>query len=375
MTLIKNLNFTYTDTASIIRISNTNYKTFKSFFVTRSIDDVCGSFSIVISRPANDVTPFKTGDLIDIVLDGTQVMRGKIYQIGIEGDSTTDDIILSGRDITGDIIDSTVPDDSKVYSGGVRIEDIASKIILSLGLADKIRVLNFSGSDIVPFSEEEIVSCETGYTTIKFLLKYSRKRQLFLNTDVFGNLIFFKAAGIKTGNQIINEFANNQNNVISYKSKFNISDRFNKYICKSQDVKLWLGGDDAIVDTDGIAIDDQISTTRVFEFKAKESMNAAEAQQRAAEEANIRRARAFEYTVVVQGFKDKKLWEINQFVNVSDDKADLHGEFLIKKIEYNLDVIKGRTTKLTVVDRDSYTVQAAINKIDSNSQNKAKWLG
>ncbi len=379
MTLIKNVKFIYEDKDNIVKISNTNYKTFKSFFVKRSIDDVSGSFNIKMSRPANDVTPFKAGDIIDIVLDKVQVMRGKIYEIDLEGDATSDDIILSGRDITGDIIDSTVPDDSKVYTGGegdegVSIFDIAGKILTSLGLDDIIRIRNDSGETIKPFTKEEIISCETGWSVIKFLLKYCRKRQLFLNTDAFGNLVFFKANGIKTGNQIINEFKNNQNNVVSYKGKFNISERFNRYICKSQSSKRWLGGDDATVDADGIAIDDKISFGREFEFKAVESMDASEAQERAKEEANVRRARGFEYTVEVQGFKDRVFWAVNQFVNISDDKVDVHGEFLIKGVEYGLDIRKGRTTKLVITDRDAYTVQASINKKDSKKQGKRKWL-
>ena len=377
MTLIKNIKFTYDDKDSIVRISNTNYKTFKSFSVSRSIDDVCGAFNIGITRPPNDVTPFKTGDIIDIILDDVQVMRGKIYEIIPEGDAISDDIILAGRDITGDIVDSTVPDDSKVYTDGVSIFDIAGKILRSLGLGNKIQIINLSGESIksLSFTKEEIISCKTGYTVIKFLLKYCRKRQLFLNTDVFGNLVFFKAKGFKTGNQIINEFKNNQNNVVSYKSKFNISKRFHKYICKSQDSALWLGGDDAIVDTDGIGIDGQIETTRILEFKSVESMSAEEAKNRAAEEANVRRARGFEYTAVVQGFKDKRPWAINQFVTVSDEKADVHGEFLIKGVVFNLDNLSGRTTKLILTDRDAYTAQATINKIDSRKENNPQWQG
>ena len=377
MSLIKKIKIVYKDSESVINISNTNYKTFKSFNVSRSIDDVAGSFRITISRPSGNVSPFKVGNTIDIVLDDVQVMRGKIYESHVEGDSTNDDIIFSGRDITGDIIDSSVPDDSKVYVKGANLVTITEKILKSLGLESAIRVVDRSGAVIKSFDESEIVSCNVGDTVIEFLIKYCRKRQLFLNTDVRGDLIFFKAEGKKTGNRIINEKSNNDNNVISYSVKFNTSNRFNRYICKSQDSEAWVGGEDATVDSFGEAFDFEIEDSRIHEFKMEEdSPSSAECQARAAEEANVRRARGFEYKVTVQGFRDKVAWAINQFVNVSDDKAGVYGEFLIKGVEFKLDSQRGRITKLTIVNRDAYTAEAAINLRTSKEQNAGTvWVG
>jgi prophage tail gpP-like protein len=348
----------YNDTASIVKTLDTNYKTFKSFIISRSIDDVCGKFKIVISRPQTIISPLRTGDTVDIILDGTQVMRGKIYENILTGDAFSDDIIISGRDITGDIVDSTVPDDSKVYSNGVSIFDIAGKILGSMQLSDDIGIRNQTGGTIIPFTDDEIVSCNVGYTVIKFLMKYCRKRQLFLNTDAFGRLVFFKADGVTTGNRIINLNVGIDNNVISYKVKYNISNRFGRYVCKTQDIGGW---GDLTVDAVGGASDPQITARRTLEFKMEEGGDSSEGADRAAEESNVRRARGFEYVVTVQGFKDKQFWGVNQFVTVADDKADVHGTFLVKAVEYRLDNILGRTTKLTITNKDAYTAQAAIS--------------
>lgn len=349
----------YKDSKGIVTVSNTNYKTFKSFTISRSIDNVCGEFEIVLSRPENSQSPFRQGDTIDIQLDGFQVMRGIIYTTGLSGDASADNIVLKGRDTTADLIDSTVPDDSKVYVAGVNIFDIATSIIDSKGLGEDIAVINQTGGVIAPFTEEEIVSCSTGDTVIEFLQKYCRKRQLFLTTDNHGNLVFFKADGIRTGNSLINQFNGDGNNVITYDTTYSIADRFSRYICKSQNSDAW---EDLVVDAVGSASDIDISSKREFEFKMEEgSVDDVECRGRAAEEANVRRARGFRYEVTVQGFKDNTTWGIDQFVNVVDEKSGISGEFLVEGVEYRLDNLNGSTTRLVVVNRDAYTAQAAID--------------
>jgi len=378
MTFIpSNLKTYFTDPNVTVEVDGVEYKTFKDLNVNRSIDDVAGSFRIVTARPSDNSNPFKVGLGINIKLDDVQVMRGKIYESHIEGDTTNDDIVLSGRDITGDIIDSTVPDDSKVFVEGANIFTITGRVLTSLGADNSIGILNQSGGLIEPFSEDEIVSCEVGDTVIEFLLKYCRKRQLFLNTDTFGNLIFFKADGQRVGNLIINQTSNISNTVLNYSVKLNVSNRFNKYICKGQDSDAWVGGDDATVDASGEAIDPEIVESRIHEFKMEEdSPSSSDCQARAAEESNVRRARGFEYKVTVQGYKDNITWGVNQFVQVSDDKAGVYGEFLIKGVEFKLNSLQGRHTKLTIVNKDAYTAEAAINLRTSKEQDAGNmWMG
>lgn len=352
----------FTGNKAIVKSFSTNYKIFKSIVVSRSIDDVCGTFKIVISRPKGPGSPLKVGDTIDIILDDVSVMRGKIYEATLEGDAFSDNIIIAGRDITGDLVDSTVPDDSKIYTNGANIFDIAGKVLTSMRLSDDIGIRNLTGGPVVSFTDDEIVSCKVGYTVIKFLLKYCRKRQLFLNTDSAGNLVFFKADGVKTGNRIVNLHEGLENNVISYKAKYNLSDRFGRYICKTQDASGW---GDLEIDAVGSVLDTAVSSKRTLEFKLEEGSDSSEGKARAAEESDVRRARAFEFVVKVKGFKDKRLWGVNQFVIVEDEKADVHGTFLIKAVEYSLNNEEGRITKLTITNKDAYTTQAAINKRNS----------
>lgn len=337
----------------IITVSNTNYTDFKSFTVNRTIDDVCGSFNIEISRPIDN--PFRVGKIIDVVVHGVQLMRGKIYNIALRGNAREDNIVIAGRDITGDLVDSTVPDDAKVYEAGVNIFDIAGKIIKSLGL--DLTVFNNTGGEIEPFGEEEIVSCEAGQTAIEFLQDYCRKRQLFLVTNEFGGLEFFKATGQSSDNRLINLENDVNNNLLSWDTSYNSAERFWKYICKTQDESDY----GTSVDFSGTAFDGQIDMGREFEFILEEAGSQKECADRAAEESNVRRARSFEYAATVQGFKDKSVWRINQSVFINDFFSAVKGFFLVKAVEYKLDVRTGTTTRVTCTNPDAYTAQAAID--------------
>jgi len=330
---------------------------------------VCGEFAITLSRPADNKSTFKAGDVIDIRLDGTQIMRGKVYTVDVEGDAFDDYIVISGRDITGDLVDSTVPDNSKVYTDGVSLLDIASKILQSKRMTKIININNSTGGPIVPFTKDEIISCEIGDTIIEFLMKYCRKRQIFLNTSPSGSLVFFKADGKTTGNRIINNFKNNNNNVTDYKAKFGIADRFYKYTCKTQSSGGWSDGE---VDSQASVFDPGVDIFRETEFKLEEGFSGSdECKKRAAEESNVRRARAFEYEATVVGFKDKVLWGVNQLVTVSDDKSGVQGEFLIRGVEYKVDSREGTTTKLTITDKDAYTAQAALSLRNRQESSKS----
>lgn len=360
MTFIKDIGKSFKDTDSTVTVFDTGYKTFKRVVVSRTIDGVCGEFSITMSRPADNKKPFKAGDVIDIQLEGSQVMRGKVYSVDVEGDAFDDYIAISGRDITGDLVDSTVPDSAKVTSDGANIFDIAGKIIQAKGMSKVIKVVNSTGGAVAPFTKEEIVSCEIGDTVIEFLMKYCRKRQIFLNTSASGNLVFFKADGSTTGNRVINNFKNNNNNVTDYKAKFGLAERFYKYTCKTQASSGW---DNGGVDSEATVFDTDVDTFREMEFKLEEGFSGSdECKDRAAEESNVRRARAFDYTVTVVGFKDKSLWGVNQLVNVFDDRSGVQGEFLISGIEYKIDNREGTTTKLIITNKDAYTAEAAISR-------------
>ena len=89
-------------------------------------------------------------------------------------------------------------------------------------------------------------------------------------------------------------------------------------------------------------------------------MTDAECKERANEELNVRRAQALEYTPTLQGSSQTNgtVWDFGQFVDVVDDVKNVHGNFLIKAVEYAQDAQLGTRTTLTCVPPDAYQVIA-----------------
>ena len=359
----------------MLRISDNKQLGYKKIVVGRSMDNVCGYFEITVDRGFYDRSVAFPGQVVNIELDNRQIMRGRIYRVVSLGDASSGDIVISGRDVTGDLVDSTVPEGAKIFASGVDILTIGRGVINGLGLGFLIGAYLQGQNTIEPFSGEDVISDITAVSAIDFLHRYCRKRQLILNTDIFGNLLFKKAEGTRSNNEIINKFRGTNNNVISYRGTYDISKRYRKYICRSQDAELWSSEE---VDSSGTALDTDplLYEGRELEFRMEEGADGSEALKRAEEESNLRRSRAFTYTAIVEGFEDKTLWAIDRVVKVVDDFIFAQGDFLIKAVEYRWDLREGKTTKLELTTVDAYTAQANIDKIKSKYSNQGlEWLG
>ena len=382
----------YTVPNMAVLVGGREYTRFKSYSISRSVDDICGSFSLVLTTPLNN--PFELDSVIDIFIDSKQVMRGKVYSVEKTTDNNINDLMIYGRDITGDLIDSTVPDSCKTFlavNDGVTtlsIFDIAVSMIEAAGMSKLISCINKAGV-IEPFSSDEIIVYRFGDTISDHLTRYCRKRQLFLNTDEMGNLVFFRATGSDNKNCLYAQYNGKNNNVISRSTKNSIHDRFYKYICRSQDAGNWgtilsalgLGEDDEDrdIDANGEAFDrspDIKNTFRVLEFKLEKGGNDADCTGRAIEEAGLRRARAFRYSATVRGYSDIAPWSVDQIVKIVDDFAGIYGFLYLAAVEYRYDLDGGKTTRLELSYLDAYSLIAAQqSSVEEAKQNRASNTG
>jgi prophage tail gpP-like protein len=55
---------------------------------------------------------------------------------------------------------------------------------------------------------------------------------------------------------------------------------------------------------------------------------------------------------------DGTVWDFGQFADVQDEYADITGNFLIKSVEYSVDIRLGTRTRMTFVPPDAYQVKA-----------------
>jgi len=352
-----------------ISINGRPFTLWESATVERSIDSNCGVFRFSNSStvPVSEY-PVKTGDFVEILISGVRKIAGFIDHISASQDDGLHTIEISGRDKIQDLIDSSVPDSAKVTEGPVTLKRLCENVISALN-AD-IKVIE-QVPDIAGFSSDDLQVAGSGDTCMAYLVSFARKRQVYLVPDGSSNLIIFRPDRLnKSTSPLLHRAAGRTNNILSYSVKWEQQNRFNGYLCRSQDnFGFDPFGDYAGDGTDrkNEVTDGQIRSARYLEIQAEESMNDQECKERAAEESNIRRANGTEHTAVVAGVtqSDGTLWDFGQFVDIIDDFADISGEFLIKSVEYAIDTRKGTRTRLVSVPPDAYQVEAEPTKADA----------
>lgn len=345
-----------------ISINGTPFTRWESASVQRSIDANCGVFRFTNSSeaPVFDY-PVKAGDFVEILVSSVRKIVGFVDEvIGLQDDNSHT-ITVSGRDVTADIIDSSIPDGAKVTEGPISLRALCEKMVSELGVELPI-VQQFN--DIAGFTSEDLQAGGSGESAMGYLVSFARKRQVYLISDGNGNLVIYRPdTSDKAGTPLLHQFNGARNNVMSYSFKRSLQDRFNRYLCRSQDnfgfdslADYSEGG----VDRKNEVTDEQVRPGRYLEISAEESMTDEECKERAAEESNLRRALGTEYTATVCGFTEAGglLWDFGRFVDIIDDYAGMTGNFLIKSVEYSLDTRAGGRTVLTCVPPDAYQVQA-----------------
>lgn len=354
-----------------IRINGQPFTLWKSATVQRSIDTNAGAFRFSNSTSSPVGTyPVKTGDFVEILINGNRKIAGFVDEISGSQDSGSHTIEVSGRDNTADLIDSSVPDSVKVMEGPISLKAMIEKIISSISATISV-LQNVSG--LTDFDDEELQAAGCGDSCMAHLVSFARKRQVYLVPDGAGGLIIYRPdKSNRATTSILHVPGLSNNNVTSYSFQQSQQDRFNQYKCRSQDNFGFsdladYAGDGT--DRSDVVIDSQIRASRYREFQAEQTMGDKTCAQRAAEESNIRRAQGVTYTVSIPGVaqSDGTLWDFGQFVDVRDDYAGISGLYLIKSIEYAVDVSSGTRTQLTCCPPDAYQFTAEPSPEDKRA--------
>lgn len=380
----------------ILEVNNTPYTNFKSISVTRSMETLSSSFTAVATIDNFRSFPIKLGSKVRILIDGIPVLTGFIENLSPYYDNSIHEVTISGRDKTCDIIDSSLISPVN-FPSKISLKDVILKILSGNNINSKIvseseqeRANNEGFIGIIDlvnpseFGDGDIIATDVGENVFEVINKYCAKRQVLVTTDGRGNVLISRGSEKKINRSLVHRkrsAENNlletpirdtllipntrQNNILSSRSEYSILSRFNKYIVRTQgnlnslsDILQSIDPKSA-VSQKGEAFDSEIRETRALVISADTSNTDETALERAKWEANIRRARAFNYECVVQGFfaDDGVLWQPNYLANVEDDTQDVNGFLLIKSVVYDFS-LDGSKTKLNLGYKDSFTLQA-----------------
>jgi prophage tail gpP-like protein len=347
-------------TLSLI-LNGEKYHNFVQAQVTRDMDDAASSFSFTATTNGNwRAIPVVEGDIISVDADNTKILTGYVdeYEMSYSGDNHS--IKVSGRSLTSDLIDSTVgpvPEYKKI-----NLIDLCKEVAADFRTSV---ISNVDKKDIPDF--EDILSPETGQTGFEFLESFARKRQVLLTDDENGNLVLTRATDKVSDIAIKSVLGAIDNNVISASRKVNTANLYHEYIAQSQMNPINLQEFDTSYDLTsevGKAFDGTIRQERRYEFYTEETTDFTGTpdsiftlRDRAQWELSIRRARNFTYRCIVFGHSSNGIvWQPNMLHQITDEKANLNGIYLCKKVIYSYGLDTGSITSLDFTTKKAYTL-------------------
>ena len=342
-------------------INNLEYENFESKQVYRDIETLSGSALLSSNATGND--NINIGDNIRIEVNKKVKLNGFIDRLQKTISNDGHYINIQARDLIQDLLDSTLKT-IRQFEPPITLDSIIRSVLDDLGLTE-IKIIN-KVIDLEEFGLNDLISGEVSQNAFDFIQQYAKKRQVLLTGDGQGNIIIQRSDSSNKIPGILllrNEIGLGEqiNNIEQADLELNNTERFGLYVTKTQ---ANLFGISNILDfkpKDTVDIkgdthrDLEIRETRFITINADESSDQTTNTKRSQWEANIRKTRSFKYTCNVLGHDlDGVVFEVNNIIDVQDEKLGIIETLLIKDVEFIENLQLGLITRLTLVKQGSY---------------------
>jgi prophage tail gpP-like protein len=335
-------------------IDGISYTGWTSAVVQRSLNALSGSFEIsLVDTQSGKDWRFATQKKCDIYIDLYKIMTGYIDSVSISVSPDAHEVVIRGRDITSDLIDSACVLDKKgnLFTQALRnknIFEIAKKLCGPFTIVPRISTdtgKKFSAFAIIP-----------GETVFEALDRAAKQRGVILTTDEDGSLLI-----TKTGSSQTNDSLKYGVNVLDASGSYDFTNRFHFY---RTDVgagsQLW-----------GKVISSKYEDREVARTaRTMVVSSTSDDKKRAAMEALYRAAASQSFDVTTAGWVQTNNipWECNQLVAVDIPPLYLRDTLLITGVAFNLSADEGSKTILTLERKDSFDGARAIAADSLKSQ-------
>ncbi len=361
-----------------IDINGQRFTGFTYASVARSMDALCGTFffSTTVKEDADGLIAngLKMDDKVEIFIDDQKVMTGYIEELSIDAGVNSHELSFGGRDITSDIIDSSMPEFS--YNNSKNFKNLIEGVLKEAGINIKV-INNLTSQDLDTLNfnafEGDGKAANLDSTIFDFFDHFAKQKQVLLLTNENGDLVITREESKVSPGALTCKTNNNNNNIISASVNINTYERFSKVNISSQDTNAV---DKNLINQDAFATDSQIRKSkqqRIFYPNKNTDPNAL--QNMSQWHVNMYKAKGTRYSTVTQGYYaqpvSELLWEINTLVDVEDDLTTVKGQYLIEGFSFTKDVDSGSITRLNIVNKGSYSVKKEIEITKETGFNKS----
>jgi prophage tail gpP-like protein len=340
------------------------YTDFVDMTINISLSSIANDFSFTASA-VHGFPPFKQNDSIVITVDGEKVLTGFIGEINGSETEGSHLITYSGRDKTGDIIDSSINViDDIVPSETTTLKSIIEKIISHIGSDVKV----IDNVNPLPYNTaEDIFAFRVGMNAAEMILKHAAKRQVLLTSDADGNIVMAQSTPVESGAKLLRLQKSDANNIISQSWSLSGNYLFNKYISRSQldprTLNFVADSDSADVESqNGVFVDADVRPGRQHVKVEKSSFSSEQLKDRAKWISQLAKAKATKFKCTVKGHSKPNggVWKINTLVAINSFVANIDRQMLINSISFSQGEGKPTSTELEFVEKDVYTINQSI---------------
>jgi len=288
---------------------------FASATCQKSISTAAGSFAIKIG---GEPLKYSFGDAVQIFSNGKMIINGKIEHIKAVKNKNVDEIIYSGRDNTGDFIDSYF-DKVVEFNRSLNLEKIIETIASPFGLSVTSEV------SIQNFTVGELPTAYAGQRLIDFCNQLCQIRSVLLTATSDGNLLITDEGKESNSTPII--FGAEYANAFERLYESDKTKEFDRYIVYSQN--------NSILDDLNNLVNVKAQTgsgKRIKTLIENNSLNVGECLSRANFESELDIRRSTRYTAKIAG---DVTYYPNQKVSVKDSTLDIDETMIIVAMKWN----------------------------------------
>lgn len=339
--------------SAILKVDGLAHGGWESIEVTRSLEQVTGTFSLSVSdRWPNQAArrTIRVGQRCTVTLEGFPVIAGWVDEVAESITADAHTFTVSGRDATGDLVDCSAIQSPGVWKN-VKLEVIAAALCAPFGVS--VTVETSTGA---PFGKFAI---EQGESVFDCIERMCRLRAVIAASDAAGNLVIKKAGAVKSGLKL-----SLPGNIKALDIRNSGQERFSVIRVKGQSKSSDENPAALATTAKGQAVDAGLTRYRPLLVMAEGQASAAQCQERAAWELAVRKGRSEILTVTVAGWRTNgtagNLWQPDMLVKVDAAALGLSATRLISQVVYRLDS-GGQVADLTLLGSSAFAATPAVS--------------
>ncbi len=326
--------------------------------IVRSIERISGAFALGLTERwpgQKERRQIDVGMACKLAVDDEVLITGWVDEVDINYTATTHQLVVRGRDRTGDLFDCGIGQPPYQF-GGLRLDEIARRICRPYNITVKAQV------DVGrPFPSFAIQPGESPFDAIE---RGCRARAILPITDGKGGLVLTRAGEAGQAAAPL-QLGGDDGNILSGTTAKSMKELFSEYIvlgsaAAPSAVGLPFGPNPNAPDGPAVSPSARIRDSSVTRYRptvvlAEGQGTAVTLRQRAEWQRAVSVGKALKATRVVQDWRGgKQLWHPNTLTRVTDELANLEDEEMLITATKMMLSENGTLTELTLAHPDAY---------------------